>query len=102
MRTPPSTPSNSTPSNSTRSKNRCYLIALTNAIVTIVLAGATFAVVYFLKIIVEPDCTFNVGQPGNFPFEVFNMTDWTELYISQKFTVPVASANRTRPNMEIV
>ncbi|KAH3711239.1 hypothetical protein DPMN_070741 [Dreissena polymorpha] len=50
----PSTPSNSTPSNSTRSKNRCYCIAFASVIVTIVLAGATFAVVFFLEISKSP------------------------------------------------
>ncbi|XP_052249927.1 uncharacterized protein LOC127857535 isoform X2 [Dreissena polymorpha] len=104
-----STPSNSTPSNSTRSKSRCYLIAFASVLVTIVLAGATFAVVFFLEIksskppvdIEEPDYTFNIGEPGNLTFEITNLTDWTELYISREFTVPVASANRTSPHVEI-
>ncbi|KAH3711233.1 hypothetical protein DPMN_070735 [Dreissena polymorpha] len=95
-----STRSNSTASNSTPSKNRCYLIALASVLVTIVLAGATFAVVYFLQIIDfdEPDYTFNIGEPGNLTFEMTNLTDWTELYISREFTVPVESANRISPN----
>ncbi|XP_052249931.1 uncharacterized protein LOC127857536 isoform X2 [Dreissena polymorpha] len=104
----PSTPNNSTPSKSTPTKNRCYLIALASVIVTMVLAGATFAVVFFLDIksskapvdFEEADITFNIGEPGNLTFEMANLTDWAELYISREFTVPVASANRTSPNVE--